>query len=100
MGQGRRRREEKWAILTLGFCWVFKKYQNDTIWHVDRIKKRVGNLGLGQKNTSILTCGPDRRGFEPPKAHRLTRLPIVHLRPLGHLSNIELRNCITKWRKM
>ena len=52
MGQGRRRREKKWAILTLGFCWVFKKYQNDTIWHVDRIKKRVGNLGLGQKNTS------------------------------------------------
>ena len=49
MGQGRRRMEEKWAILTLGFCWVFKKYQNDTIWHVDGIKKRVGNLGLGQK---------------------------------------------------
>ena len=52
MGQGRRRREEKWAILTLGFYWVFQEYQNDTIWHVDRIKKRVGNLGLGQKNTS------------------------------------------------
>ena len=52
MGQGRRKMEEKWAILILGFCWVFKKYQNDTIWHVDRIKKRVGNLGLGQKNTS------------------------------------------------
>ena len=52
LGQGRRRREEKWAILTLGFYWVFQKYQNDTIWHIDRIKKRVGNLGLGQKNTS------------------------------------------------
>ena len=29
----------------------------------------------------------ERGGFEPPKAFDLTRLPIVHLRPLGHLSN-------------
>ena len=28
----------------------------------------------------------ERGGFEPPKAFDLTRLPIVHLRPLGHLS--------------
>ena len=31
----------------------------------------------------------ERGGFEPPKAFDLTRLPIVHLRPLGHLSNGE-----------
>ena len=31
----------------------------------------------------------ERGGFEPPKAFDLTRLPIVHLRPLGHLSSRE-----------
>lgn len=37
----------------------------------------------------------ERGGFEPPKAFDLTRLPIVHLRPLGHLSN-SIGNYIRK----
>ena len=38
--------------------------------------------GICHRNT-------ERGGFEPPKAFDLTRLPIVHLRPLGHLSSRE-----------
>ena len=36
----------------------------------------------------------ERGGFEPPMAFDHTRLPIVHLRPLGHLS--KCRQTITK----
>ena len=38
----------------------------------------------------------ERGGFEPPKAFDLTRLPIVHLRPLGHLSKGVLRQVCTE----
>ena len=48
-----------------------------------RYTERSGNCvsgGTGAKKS-------ERGGFEPPMAFDHTRLPIVHLRPLGHLSN-------------
>ena len=42
--------------------------------------------GLGGASSAESVPNTERGGFEPPKAFDLTRLPIVHLRPLGHLS--------------
>ena len=45
--------------------------------------------GLGGTYCLVSVTGKtERGGFEPPKAFDLTRLPIVHLRPLGHLSKV------------
>lgn len=44
--------------------------------------------GLGGSYSLGSVAGKaERGGFEPPMAFDHTRLPIVHLRPLGHLSN-------------
>ena len=48
-------------------------------------------MNWGQFKTTLLFLFSERPGFEPGKAFDLTRLPIVHLRPLGHLSNNRLK---------
>ncbi len=47
----------------------------------------LAGLGGSQQHRICSRQKAERGGFEPPKAFDLTRLPIVHLRPLGHLSN-------------
>ena len=42
--------------------------------------------GLGGTRSLGSVAVAERGGFEPPVAFDHTRLPIVHLRPLGHLS--------------
>ena len=66
--------DEAWSVL-------------ETFWGITiiaLIEKAIEKQKKGNKKT-------ERGGFEPPKAHHLTRLPIVHLRPLGHLSLLNLK---------